>query len=138
MSKKKSKKSKEETLEPDIPQVDNKPRNLNSFYEWDGDVLILNVLGTPSAKRDAIGKPFGNQLKISVREAPVGGRATDYMVRFLAGEFDVSVKDIEVVKGRFNVNKQLRIKNPQNLPPEIEREHTLNRDDNLFQNRKKK
>jgi uncharacterized protein (TIGR00251 family) len=138
MSKKKSKKSKEETIEPDIPPVHNNPKELNSFYAWENDVLILNVLGTPSAKRDAIGKPFGNQLKISVREAPVGGKATDYMVRFLAGEFDISTKDIEVVKGRFNVNKQLRIKNPQNLPPEIEREQTLNCEENSFQKRKKK
>jgi len=135
---KKSKKSKKETLEPNIPPVHNNPKELNSFYAWEDDVLILNVLGTPSAKRDAIGKPFGNQLKISVREAPVGGKATDYMVRFLAGEFDVSIKDIEVVKGRFNVNKQLRIKNPKNLPPEIEREHTINREENSFQKRKKK
>ncbi|OIP84824.1 MAG: hypothetical protein AUK44_01550 [Porphyromonadaceae bacterium CG2_30_38_12] len=89
---------------------------MQSFYAWEGDVLILNILGTPAAKRDVIGKPFGNQLKVSVREAPQNGKATDYMVRFLATEFGVSVKDIEVVKGRFNVNKQVRIKSPQKLP----------------------
>ncbi len=26
------------------------------FYTWDGDTLVLNILGTPNAKRDAIGK----------------------------------------------------------------------------------
>ena len=31
------------------------------FYEWDEDVLVLNILGTPSAKRDVIGKTKGNQ-----------------------------------------------------------------------------
>ncbi len=86
-------------------------------FAWDGDTLILNILGKPSAKADAIGKVKGHQLKVSVTAAPVGGRATDHMVRFLAGEFGVSVKDIEVVSGRMNVNKQLRIKAPKRWPP---------------------
>ncbi len=98
------------------------PRDMKSFYAWDGDVLVLNILGTPSAKKDVIGKPKGNQLKISVTAAPVGGRATDYMVKWLAKEFGVSRGDIEVVFGRMNVNKQLRIKNPHKLLKPIEKE----------------
>lgn len=90
-----------------------------TFCAWDGDILVLNILGTPSAKQDAIGKPKGHQLKVSVTATPVGGRATDRMVRFLAKEFGVAVNDIEVVFGRFNVNKQLRIKSPKQLPSVI-------------------
>jgi len=97
------------------------PRNMHSFYAWDGDVLVLNILGTPSAKKDVVGKPKGNQLKISVTAAPVGGRATDYMVKWLAKEFDVNRSDIEVVFGRMNVNKQLRIKRPKKLLRIIEK-----------------
>lgn len=92
---------------------------MDAFCAWDGDVLVLNVLGTPSAKQDAIGKPKGHQLKISVTAAPVGGKATDHMVRFLAKEFGVTTGDIEVVFGRYNVNKQLRIKGPKLLPAVI-------------------
>lgn len=94
-------------------------KKMSSFFVWDGDVLVLNVLGTPGAKRDAIGKVKGNQLKISVTEAPRAGRATDHMVRFLAKEFDVATSDITVVFGRMNVNKQLRIKAPKQLPSVI-------------------
>ncbi len=86
---------------------------------WDGDTLVLNILGKPSAKQDVIGKVKGNQLKISVTAAPVGGKATDHMVKFLAGEFGVTGRDIEVVFGRLNVNKQLRIKAPKIFPPVI-------------------
>jgi hypothetical protein len=86
------------------------------FFYWEGETLVLNVLGTPSAKKDAIGKPKGHQLKVSVTEAPRAGRATDHMVRFLANEFGVAAGDIEVVFGRFNVNKQLRINSPKRLP----------------------
>ncbi|MDI1246660.1 MAG: DUF167 family protein [Rhodoferax sp.] len=93
-------------------------RNLtgDSFFAWDGDVLVVNILGKPSASKDAIGKPFGKQLKVSVTAAPVAGRATDHMLRFLAPHFGVSASDITVVFGRMNVNKQLRIKTPTKLP----------------------
>jgi uncharacterized protein (TIGR00251 family) len=97
------------------------PRDMKSFYAWDGDVLVLNILGTPSAKKDVIGKPKGNQLKISVTANPVGGRATDYMVKWLAKEFGVNKSDIEVVFGRMNINKQLRIKSPKKLIRAIEK-----------------
>jgi uncharacterized protein (TIGR00251 family) len=87
-----------------------------TFFGWDGDVLVLNVLGKPSASKDAIGKPKGTQLKISVTAAPRDGKATDHMVRFLAPLFGVAVADIEVVFGQENVNKQLRIHAPKKLP----------------------
>ena len=92
---------------------------IDSFCAWEGESLVLNILGQPGAKRDAIGKVKGRQLKVSVTAAPVAGRATDHMVRFLAEEFGVTVNDIRVVFGRFNVNKQLRIKSPGKLPPVV-------------------
>lgn len=103
----------------------NEPQNLaqklvmKSFCAWDGETLVLNILGTPSAKLDVIGKVKGNQLKISVTAAPVSGRATDHMVKFLAREFGVAAKDITVVFGRMNINKQLRIYAPKTLPSVI-------------------
>lgn len=88
----------------------------DSFFAWDGEVLVVNILGKPAAAKDAIGKPKGTQLKVSVTAAPQAGRATDHMVRFLAPLFGVAVADIEVVFGRESVNKQLRIKAPRKLP----------------------
>jgi len=93
-----------------------RPFNADTFFAWDGDVLVLNVLGKPASRKDAIGKPHGAQLKVSVTAAPQGGRATDHMVRFLAPLFGVAVRDIEVVYGRESVNKQLRIHSPKVLP----------------------
>jgi len=92
-------------------QTDN-----NRWFWWEEDVLVFNILGKPSAKITKIGKPFGNQLKISVAAAPVNGKATDHLVKFLAKEFGVKVRDIEVVFGRMNVNKQLKITRPNKLP----------------------
>ena len=92
---------------------------MDSFCAWDGETLVLNILGKPGANRDAIGKVKGVQLKVSVTASPVSGRATDHMVRFLAQEFGVKITDIQVVYGRFNVNKQLRIRSPKKLPAVI-------------------
>lgn len=92
-----------------------------SFCYWEGDTLVLNILGKPGARQDAIGKPYGRQLKVSVTAAPHTGRATDHMVRFLAGEFGVPAGAIEVVFGRTSVNKQLRIRSPRRLPAVIAR-----------------
>ena len=89
------------------------------FCTWEGDTLVLNILGTPNSKRDAIGKVKGHQLCVSVTAVPRAGKATDHMVRFLAEEFGVSTGDIQVVFGRMNVNKQLRIKAPKRLPSVI-------------------
>jgi hypothetical protein len=99
----------------DSPAIRN--RTGDTFFGWDGDVLIVNILGKPAAAMDAIGKPKGTQLKVSVTAAPKDGKATDHMVRFLAPLFGVAVADIEVVFGRENVNKQLRIRSPKKLPP---------------------
>jgi uncharacterized protein (TIGR00251 family) len=88
----------------------------DSFFAWDGEVLVVNILGKPAAAKDAIGKPKGTQLKVSVTAAPKDGKATDHMVRFLAPLFGVAVADIEVVFGRESIHKQLRIRAPQKLP----------------------
>lgn len=102
-------------------KVAKKGLAMDSFCSWDGETLVLNILGKPNAKQDAIGKAKGNQLKVSVTAAPVAGRATDHMVRFLAAQFGVTIQDIEVVFGRYHVNKQLRIKSPKKLPSVIDK-----------------
>lgn len=86
------------------------------FFAWDGDTLVVQILGKPAARRDAIGKPKGNQLKVSVTATPRDGKATDHMVRFLAPLFGVPVSHIQVVHGRESVHKQLRIRAPTRLP----------------------
>ena len=87
-----------------------------SFFRWDGDTLVVNILGKPGAGKDAVGKPKGTQLKVSVTAQPRQGRATDHMVAFLAPLFGVRERDIEVVFGRESVHKQLRISKPSQWP----------------------
>ncbi|WP_027157493.1 DUF167 domain-containing protein [Methylobacter luteus] len=92
---------------------------MTSFCHWEGDTLVLNILGRPRAKRTAIGKVIGKQLEVHVAEMPVRGRATAHLVQFLAEEFQVDISAIVVVFGVYNVNKQLRITAPGRLPAVI-------------------
>ena len=57
----------------------------NSFFAWDGEVLVVNILGKPSAGKNAIGKPKGTQLKVSVTAAPLAGKATNHTHGALSG-----------------------------------------------------
>jgi len=43
---------------------------MNNFYQWEGNTLRLNVLGTPSAKQNKFGKVKGKELKASVTCVP--------------------------------------------------------------------
>ncbi len=92
---------------------------MQPFCWWEGDTLVLNILGRPRANRTRIGKVIGHQLEIHVAEMPVRGRATAHLVKFLAEEFDVPESAIKVVFGVYNVNKQLRITAPKRLPAVI-------------------
>lgn len=96
------------------------PQKSAPFYYWEGDTLVLNILGRPNAKRDAIGKVVGNKLEVCAAAVPRLGGATAHMMRYLAGVFDVPVGVIQVVFGERNVNKQIRIKSPKHLPAPIQ------------------
>lgn len=89
---------------------------MDSFYVWEKNKLRLNVLGTPSAKQNKIGKPRGNELKISVTCAPEKGKATQCMIKFLAAEFKTKRNNIELVFGLSSIHKQFLIKDPRQLP----------------------
>ena len=91
----------------------------SSFCYWDGDTLVLNILGRPRARKTKLGKVIGKQLEIHVAENPVRGKATAHLVAFLAGEFEVAESAITVVFGVYNVNKQVRITAPKRLPSVI-------------------
>lgn len=86
------------------------------FYHFEDEILVLNVLGTPSAKVDKIGKIRGDQLKIAIKAAGENGKATNYMIKFLAKEFGVKKSDIELVFGLTSINKQFKISNPKKFP----------------------
>ncbi len=92
----------------------------DSFYSWDDDVLNLNVLVSAGARTNQWGKIKGNQIKISIMTAPEKGKATAFLIDFLATSFKVPKKSVELVAGEFIPHKQFRIHQPKQLPSIIQ------------------
>lgn len=103
-------------------------KKVEPFCHWEDDVLVLNILGRPNSKGDAIGKVIGHQLEVYAAAVPRRGGATAHMMRYLAGEFDVAVSAITVVFGEKNVNKQIRVTAPRRLPAVIAAAYAGRRD----------
>lgn len=89
---------------------------MESFCKWEGDTLVLNILGKPGSRQTKFGRVMGKQLQVHVAESPEKGKATARLVAFFAEEFDVPKSAITVVFGEHSVNKQLRISAPKRLP----------------------
>ena len=87
----------------------------------EGDDLLLVIHAQPGAKQSAFAGLHGDALKVRLAAPALEGRANRELCRFLAGEFGVATADIEVVFGRMNVNKQLRIHSLARLPSIIAR-----------------
>jgi uncharacterized protein len=96
----------------------------DSFYSWDNDVLNLHVLVSAGARTNQWGKIKGNQIKISIMTAPEKGKATAFLIDFLADSFKVPKKSVELVAGEFIPHKQFRIHQPKQLPSIIQPNHS--------------
>jgi hypothetical protein len=95
----------------------------DSFYSWENDVLNLSVLVSAGARTNQWGKIKGNQIKISIMTAPEKGKATAFLIDFLATSFKVPKKSVELITGEFIPHKQFRIHQPKQLPPLINPNH---------------
>ena len=65
----------------------------------------LRLRVKPGGRADRLIGPFGEALKLEVREAPERGRANEAVVRLLARELDLSRADVEIVAGAGSQDK---------------------------------
>ncbi|HCU05929.1 MAG: YggU family protein [Gammaproteobacteria bacterium GWE2_42_36] len=91
----------------------------DNFYRWEKEDLIVQVHTQPRAKRDEIAGVHDRALKIRIKAPPVDGKANDYLCRFLADQFGVSMRDIVLKSGEHDRKKRFQIHAPQKLPKEI-------------------
>ena len=90
------------------------------FYQWQGDVLVLNIRVQPRAAADSIAEVLGDQLKLRITAPPVDARANRHLIAFLAKTFKVAKSDISITSGESGRNKRVRILRPARLPAIIE------------------
>lgn len=90
------------------------------FYSWDGDDLVLAVHVQPRSSTDSLDGTHGERLKIRLTAPPLDGKANSQLVRFLAGEFGVPKRQVQLLSGESSRAKRIRIQRPRRLPAGIE------------------
>ena len=90
-----------------------------SFYQWQGDDLILACHLQPRAAKDEFSGLHGDRLKIRIKAPPVEGKANIYLCKYLAKAFGVSKRDVSVIGGELSREKRVRITAPEKLPEEL-------------------
>jgi hypothetical protein len=89
------------------------------WYRWDGEDLLLAVHVQPGARADRLDGCHGDRLKIRISAPPVDGKANDHLLRYLAGLFDVPLRDVSLLSGTGARAKRVRIRQPSRLLPEM-------------------
>lgn len=88
-------------------------------YRWDGDDLLLRVKVQPRARDNAVARVDDECVTIRLQAPPVDGRANAALEGWLAALFGVRRRNVELVTGRTNRFKVVRISRPSRLPPEL-------------------
>ncbi|MFQ5644040.1 MAG: DUF167 family protein [Thiogranum sp.] len=87
-----------------------------SWYCWQGELLILDIRVQPGASRDEITGPVGDRLKIRLTTPPVDGKANKHLLAFLAKQCGVGKSRVELLSGAGARNKRVGISRPARLP----------------------
>jgi len=89
---------------------------MHTFYEWQGEDLLLRVKAQPKASKDEFAEILDNRLKIRIMSPPIDGKANLHLIKFLAQQFKVSKSQIELLAGDATREKRFMIRAPKQLP----------------------
>lgn len=79
------------------------------WFRRNGDVTTLTLHIQPGAKRSELAGLHGEALKIRLAAPPVEGRANEALLKFIAGLFDVPVRQVELKQGGQSRHKVVAI-----------------------------
>jgi uncharacterized protein (TIGR00251 family) len=92
------------------------------YYSWRGADLLLYCHLQPQAVRDEFvgvvssAGPHGERLKIRIKAPPLDGRANARLIAFLAQQFGVTQRAVQIESGASGRQKTVLIERPAALP----------------------
>ncbi|AHK16991.1 MAG: DUF167 family protein [Thalassolituus sp.] len=89
---------------------------MSLFYQWQAEDLVLTCHLQPKASKDEFAGEHGEAIKIRIKAAPIEGKANAALIAFLAKQFGVSKRDVEVISGELNRHKRVRVSQPKKIP----------------------
>lgn len=87
-----------------------------TFYEWQGNDLILRIKAQPKASKDEFAEILDDRVKVRITAPPIEGKANKHLIKFLARQFRVSQSQIELLTGDNAREKRFIIRSPKQLP----------------------
>lgn len=83
--------------------------DLSDCIEGSKEGIYLDVSVSPDSQKTEITgmNPWRDQLEVSVMERARDGRANKALVDFFSELFEISTKDVKIVKGKTTKNKRL-------------------------------
>ena len=91
----------------------------SGFYRWRDDLLELSVQLQQSACRNEIPDAVEHELRIRVAPPPENSRANRQLIRFLAKQFGVAQREVEIVSGKYSRTKRTIVRSPRRLPDSL-------------------
>jgi len=78
-------------------------------YKEENGALSFSVRVVPRASKTATAGEHGGALRVRVAAPPVEGAANDALIKFLAKEFGVPARDVEIRSGHASKTKLVRV-----------------------------
>lgn len=88
-------------------------------FEWQGEMLILNLHVQPKASKDEWSGLHGERIKLRIKAPPIDGKANAYLLKFIANEFGVSKSACKLLSGESGRDKRVVITAPSIYPNEL-------------------
>ncbi len=82
---------------------------MSVWYRRNGDVLSLTLHVQPGAKSSGVAGLHGEALKIRLAAPPIEGRANEALLKFIAGIFEVPLRQVELRQGGQSRHKVVAI-----------------------------
>ena len=89
---------------------------MTGWYRRHDDVVTLTLHIQPGAKRCEVVGLHGEALKIKLAAPPIEGRANEALLKFIAGLFDVPLRNVELKQGGQSRHKVVAITGSQMDP----------------------
>ena len=80
------------------------------------DALLLTLHVQPGARRTEVAGMHGDALKVRLAAPPVDGKANAELLRYLASEFGVPLRQVALVRGETSRLKVVRVVRPTARP----------------------
>ena len=81
--------------------------------------LTLQLYVRPASKKDEWCGVYGQALKVKIKAPPADGKANEYLIQWLASEFQVKQSAITLLKGHQSPKKQIKITSITYIPEPI-------------------